>query len=232
MSNPQHNKTRIAIAYSGAHPAHIKMLADVYSTSILMLGNWSINRDISIKNKFLLYVSTALKLRKSAFEIIIIEGTTQSALMAPFINCRNPKSKIIITLSAEDGLYRAFAARKLLDRILIGAGFRYISGIIASGDLVAKLAEQHLKPMPIAIRYPQLPDEASKSLLAVEPSLDSHNMLLIGSGSALCKGVDIASQSLAFLSNEFPDAQLTTVGRLDIEEQPGVNPQGPVDDIK
>lgn len=222
----------IIVAYSGAHPAHQQMLADCCTRCIKMLGDWAPGKQLSNKQKMSAYIKVALKLRKSAERRIVIEGTTPAAIMAPIIKCCNTKPKTIIALCGEDTLYRAFIENIPRDRFLLKASFRYISGIIASGDLVARIANEHCPSLPIEIRYPQLSQRAIAEMSEVQPALESRNMVLIGSGSAYTKGADIAIQCLDYLKADFPDAKLIVIGKLDVKPHPGVEILGAVEDIR
>lgn len=196
-----------------------------------MLGEWSIAKDIPAKDKLQAYLKSAFKLRRSASKIIVIEGTTPAMVMAPVINWINRRPKAIIVLSADDALYRAFVDNRRINRALARIGFRFICGAIAIGDMVATLIKKNLPGTQVVIRYPQVTEARLHSLSALEPSLGSHNMVLIGGGSAYYKGIDIATKSLGVIKKEFPDAQLTMLGRTDIQEQPDLKSPGLVKDI-
>ena len=214
--NDAASKIRSVVVYSGAHPAHQKMLDDCCTSSIKMLGEWSVERHVPGACKFLSYVSTALRLRRSNTDVVVIEGTTPTVLMAPFIKCCNRRPRLIITLCADDALYRTFVEgdgiKHGLTRALTRFSFNYVSGIVAVGDLTTKLARDHLKPLPIEVRYPPMDAARADEMAQLEPALDSHNIVLIGSGSAYVKGVDIATRCLEILQEKFPDARLTILG--------------------
>ena len=226
------NDIRSIAIYSGAHPAHQKLLEDCCPDNIEMLGEWSVERHASSSNKLLSYLRTALRMRGSRYHIVVIEGTIPAVLMAPVINSLNGHPKTIIALCGEDALYRAFIKGSTLNQIVIRFGFRFISGIIAIGDMVPKLAHTYLRPLPVETRYPQVTPERLDELAVLEPSIDSHNMVLIGGGSAYCKGVDIALKALDILRGRFSDATLTILGFPNLEKRgPGVTSSGPVADI-
>ncbi|MCL6473238.1 MAG: glycosyltransferase [Firmicutes bacterium] len=225
------SKINAIAVYSGAHPAHQRLLANCCSKNIKMLGEWSAGKQVSIRIKLRSYLSTAMMLRANKANVIIIEGTLPAALMAPVIKFLNRRPKQVIALCADDALYRAFVEASALTRIIIRHGFRSVSGIIAIGDLTAKLAKKHLKPLPIAVRYPPIPQDKVDKLSPIEPALNSHNLVLIGGGSQYCKGVDIAIKCLFELRQQFSDAKLTILGFHGIAEQPGIVSPGPVSDI-
>jgi len=212
------------------------MLGDCCTESIKMLGEWSVKREVSSSRKFSSYLSTALQLRRSSADAVVIEGTTPTILMAPFIKCCNRRPKSIISLCADDALYRTFiegdGIKQAVTRALTRFSFNYVSGIVAVGDLTTKLARDHLKPLPIEVRYPPMDAARADEMAQLEPALDSHNIVLIGSGSAYVKGVDIATRCLEILQEKFPDARLTILGLPRIKEQPGLNAPGSVADIR
>ena len=226
------SKIRAVAVYSGAHPAHQRLLASCCSRSIKMLGEWSAGKQVPSGKKLLAYVSTAWRLRSGTDNAVVIEGTTPTALMAPVVKLFNRRKKSIIALCADDALYRAFIEGGFLNRAAIRFGFRFISGIIAIGDLTAKLAKAHLKTIPIETRYPPVSEDKLNLFAPLEPMPDSHNLILIGGGSQYCKGVDIAIKCLEILQSEFPDAKLTILGFHGIKEQPGLVAPGPVKDIR
>ena len=225
------NKIRVIVAYSGAHPAHQKLLANCCSSSIKMLGEWSVDGAISNKKKLKAHTVTAWKLRSNPAEIIIIEGTIPTIIMAPLIKLLNHRPKII-ALCGEDALYQAFVAGRSLLRVPMYLSFRFVSGIIASGDLVTKLAREHFKTLPVETIYPQVDESKLKSLVSLKPSLNSHNMILIGGRDEHVKGLDIAIECLEAIRATFPDAQLTVLGFPKVKERPGVTSPGAVSDIK
>ena len=230
-SSRDEQNIRTVAVYSGAHPAHQKMLAGCCTDSIKMLGEWSTDKHASGKKKLLAYASTAWQLRSSTADVIIIEGTTPSIIMAPLIKFLNCRPISIVALCAEDGIYRAFVADRGFRAIFTRLGFGFISGIIAIGDIITKLAKKHLRPLPVETRYPEVSEDRLASLTPLGPSLDSHNILLIGGRDAHYKGVDVAIACLDILRPTFPDARLTVLGFPDLEESPGLNSPGPVDDI-
>ncbi len=231
-NNPEDEHQIHAVAvYSGAHPAHQRMLNDCCADSIKMLGEWSVDRSPSARDKLSSYLGTAWRLRHSDYDVVVVEGTIPSALMAPLINGLSRHPKAIIALCGEDALYRAFIEGDKSSRAILRYGFRFISGIITSGDIVPVLARKYLKPLPVEVRYPQVAPERLGTLSTLEPSIDSHAMVLIGGGSPYCKGVDIAVDTLAILRKQFPDARLTILGFPDLKEEPGVSSPGPVADI-
>jgi len=229
-SKDEHQVHAVAV-YSGAHPAHQKMLSDCCADSIKMLGEWSVDRNPSTRDKLLSYFGTARRLRHSDYNVVVVEGAIPAALMAPLINGLNRRPKAIIALCGEDALYRAFIEGEKRSRAILRYGFRFISGIITSGDIVPLLARKYLRPLPVEVRYPQVAPERLETLAALEPSIDSHTMVLIGGGSPYCKGVDIAVDTVAILQKQFPDARLMILGFPDLEEEPGVSSPGPVTDI-
>lgn len=225
------DKPSIVVAYSGAHPAHQKLLDDCCGESIKMLGEWSVDEPPSNKKKLLAYLGTAYRLRANPADIIVIEGATPAFLMAPMIKFLNRRKKTIIALCADDAMYRAFIEGNRLLGMLIQWGFRYVSGVVSVGDLTARLVRKYLKSLPVEVRYPPVSESLLSSMAEVEPSLNSHNLLLIGGRNAYCKGVDIAAKCLDILRATFPDAALTILGFPDLEEKPGVTSPGPVVDI-
>lgn len=236
MSQALESKTESEIntiaIYSGAHPAHQALLAGCCSENIKMLGEWFAGKQVSIRTKLLSYLSTAIMLRTNKATVIIIEGTMPTALMAPVIKLLNRHKKSIIALCADDALYRAFVEGGFLNRATIRFGFCFVSGIIAIGNLTAKLAKANLKTMPIEIRYPSISQDKVDFFVPLEPATDSHNLILIGSGSQYCKGADIATATLKILQADFPDAKLTVLGFRDLKEEPGIVSPGPVKDIR
>lgn len=228
------SELRSVVVFSGAHPAHRRMLEGYCTAEIKMLGDWTAGRYASGKQKLRAYVSTALALRSSTFDAMVIEGTTPTILMAPIINFIRHRPKRIIALCMDDALYRTFIMDGgILKRILTRWSFNHVSGIICNSAMVARLARENLRPLPIEIRYPQVSEVRVGTLAVVEPSLESHNIVLIGSGSEYCKGVDIAVKALDILRDQFSDVQLTILGFPEIKEakHPGVHSPGPVDDI-
>lgn len=225
------NKICAIAVYSGAHPAHQKMLSSCCTSSVMMLGDWSTNTRVSNAKKLLAYVSTALQQRPNTASVIVIEGTTPSILMAPIIRCFNRRSISIVALCGEDTLYKAFVVHGGLLRVITRWSFNYISGIIASGDLVTKLAKTHLKPLPIETRYPEVSESRLSLLTELRPSLNSHNIILIGGRDKRYKGVDVAVKCLELLRNTYPDAKLTVLGFPNLSEKPGLISHGFVTDI-
>lgn len=217
--------------YSGAHPAHQRLLDDCCSENIKMLGEWSAGKRVSGKTKLWSYLSTAMTLRTNKANAVIVEGTLPAALMAPVIKFLNRRPKQVIALCADDALYRAFIESSILTRAIIHYGFRFVSGIVAIGDLTANLAKKYLKPMPITVRYPPMPQNKVDTLSLIEPTLNLHNLVLIGGGSQHCKGVDIAIKCLSLLQQQFSNAKLTIIGFHGITEQSGIVSTGPVNDI-
>ncbi|MHB8840884.1 MAG: glycosyltransferase [Candidatus Aquicultor sp.] len=197
-----------------------------------MLGEWSVGRNISGMDKLTSYLSTAWRLRKSDIDAVVIEGTTPSVLMAPLIGCCNRRKKSVIALCADDALYRTFVQGNRLMQILTWFSFNFISGIVAVGDLTTKLAREHLKPLPIEVRYPPIAKPKVNEMAVLKPSLDWHTIILIGSGSAYVKGVDIATRCLEILQEKFPDARLTILGLPEVKERPGLTVPGAVADIR
>ncbi len=230
------NQIHVVAVYSGAHPAHQEMLGTCCTESIKMLGEWSVERHASGASKLLSYLSTALRLRSNGANAVVIEGTTPTVLMAPFIQCFSRHKKAIITLCADDALYRTFVEGQglmgIISRFITRFSFNFVSGMVAVGDLTARLAREHLKPLPIEVRYPPIAGARVEAMAELKPSLDSHNIVLIGSGSAYVKGVDIATGCLDVLRERFPDARLTVLGLPGVKEQPGLDAPGPVSDIK
>ncbi len=226
------NKIHAIAVYSGAHPAHQRLLASCCSRSIKMLGEWSAGKRVPSGKKLLSYISTAWQLRSSTDNAVVIEGTTPTILMAPVIKLFNCRKKSVIALCADDALYRAFIEKKFLSRLAIRFGLRYVSGIIAIGDLTARLAKTYLKSTSVEVRYPPISEDKINLLASLSPILDSHNLILIGGGSQYCKGVDIATKCLGLLRGEFPNAKLTVLGFDDLKEQPGIFSPGPVKDIR
>lgn len=232
MTSKSVAKSDIAIAYSGAHPAHQKLFGDCDALSIKMLGEWSAGKRVPSMQKFLSYIRTALQLRLSDNRVVAIEGTTPTVLMAPVIKLLNPKPKSVIALCADDTFYRTFVEGNVLNRFVVRLGFRYVSGIIAIGDFVAKIAGECLRSIPTEIRYPPLREDSLTGFADIMPSINAHTALLIGGGNQYVKGVDIALSSIERLRKIYTDASLTILGFNGITEQPGVNAPGPVPDIR
>lgn len=228
----EYEPRRSIIAYSGAHPAHQEMFRECCPDNTKMLGEWSAGKQVSSNRKLWAYLKTAWKLRSSDMATIIIEGTTPTIIMAPIINCMNYRAKSVVALCADDALYRTFVEEKYFRRMLTRWSFQYVSGIIAIGDLTTRLAKAHLRPLPVETRYPPMSADKIESLTLLRPSLDSHNLLLIGGGRQRCKGVDIAVQCRKILQAEFPAATLTVLGFPNLKPQPGSDSPGPVKDVK
>ncbi len=220
----------IIVVYSGAHPAHQRLLADVSAENIKMLGEWPTDGQTPDTKKLRAYISTPWKLRSKQADIIVIEGITPTIIMAPLIRLFNRRPRII-ALCAENPFYQAFVVGKPLLRLLMFLSFRSVSGIIASGDLVTKLAKTHLKPLPIETRYPEVSESRLNSLTELQPSLNSHKIILIGGRDERYKGVDIAVKCLELLRNTYSDAGLTVLGFPDLSEKPGLISPGFVTDI-
>ena len=235
-SSRDEQNIRTVAVYSGAHPAHQKMLGECCTDSIKMLGEWSVERHTSNKAKMLSYISTALKLRRSDVEVMVIEGTTPTILMAPFIKCCSRHKRSLVTLCADDALYRTFVGgnslKQMLSRFITRFSFNFVSGLVTVGDLTTRLAKEHLKPLPIEVRYPPIAEVRINAMAGLEPAPESHHMVLIGSGNAYVKGVDIATLCLDILHEQFPEAHLTILGLPNIKTCPGLDAPGPVADIR
>jgi glycosyltransferase involved in cell wall biosynthesis len=217
---------KVLFLYYDPHYAHAEMAkalhADFYPAPKLR----SDSSNIIIGG--LQIVKSVLTLPKN-YDVYFCEGTYIIPALARKLGILNRKAKIVNILASPFLYYTKIGRIKGIRKKFALWLLKEVDLFVSVGKMEDKILKEILPNAKSIVVYPKPKKEVVTALTKDTriPNLSSYKLLIIGTNSAYCKGVDIVYEAFKIVKKEFPKAELFIVGKmLDLSKYVDRNVEG------